>query len=84
LNVPWEAIVAVSIYIVGSTVGFIWWMATITITVQVIREDLKKIIDNNALFATKVEVARVEQKVDKSWEKIDYIITHQKEEKNGH
>lgn len=81
MNIPWEAIVAVVIYIIGSTIGFIWWMATITITMQFMKESLEKmtkaIEKADAIYATKVEMTEkftaVNLSLDKAWLKIDHL-----------
>ena len=62
MNVPWEAIEGLAVYILASTAGFIWWMATQTITLQFVREDLAKankiLSSAEATYATKPELAK--------------------------
>lgn len=79
MNIPWEAIIALAIYIIGSTVGFVWWMATQTITLQFVREDLSKanrmLLNFEATYITRVEVAkdigRIENAVNSAHARID-------------
>ncbi len=75
MQVPWEAIIALGIYIIGSTVGFVWWMATQTITLQFVREDLakaNKILNSFELtYATKIELSRLENNVQAAHRRID-------------
>ena len=79
MNIPWEALIALGIYIIASTIGFVWWMATQTITLQFVREDLAKankiLLGFEATYATKVDVTRIEMSVDKAHERIDELIT---------
>lgn len=81
MNIPWEAIVAVLLYLIASTVGFIWWMATQTITLQFVREDLEKanrlLLAFDSSFALKVDVSkefgRIEASVLAAHKRIDDI-----------
>lgn len=70
MNVPWEAIVSVILYILVTTGGFIWWMATQTITLQFVREDLAKanslLLSYDATFATKSDVAKELGRIENS------------------
>lgn len=78
MNIPWEALTALGIYIIGSTIGFVWWMATQTITLQFVREDLGKankiLVGFEGTYATKVDMTRVELSVDKAHGRIDELI----------
>lgn len=85
MNVPWEAIVALLIYAIGSTIGFIWWMATQTITLQFMEKAITKMSSTiekaDATYATKIELgeklAVVTSSLDKAWVKIDHIRSQQ-------
>lgn len=70
MNVPWEAVVTILLYIVAQTVGFVWWMATQTITLQFVREDLARanglLLSIDATFATKVDVGKEIGRLDAS------------------
>jgi len=82
MNIPAEAVISLFIYIVASTVGFIWWMATQTITLQFVREDLAKankiLLGFETMYATKIELSKVETSVDKAHERIDMITSNHK------
>ena len=79
MNIPWEAIIGLGIYIAGSTVGFIWWMAVQTTTLQFVREDLqaaRKMLEGfETTYAKSLDVAkdigRVEQSVQAAHKRID-------------
>ena len=75
MNIPAEAVISLFIYIVASTVGFIWWMATQTITLQFVREDLAKankiLTGFEVIYATKNELSRVETTVAAAHRRID-------------
>jgi hypothetical protein len=81
MNVPWEAVVALLIYAIGSTIGFIWWMATQTITLQFMEKAITKmsaaIERAEATYATKIELAEkfvvVNKSLDEAWAKLDHI-----------
>ena len=77
MEVPWGALAALAIYIVGSTVGFIWWMATITVTMQYMKEMLDKMAKDQNNYATKLELAEkivgITLRLDKAWDKIDVL-----------
>ena len=84
MNVPWEALVTVALYMIASTVGFIWWMAVQTITLQFVREDLKVALEllakADATYATKIDVAKdisnVFKQIDALWKKSDKHDVH--------
>lgn len=81
MQIPWEALVALFTYIIGSTLGFVWWMATQTIKLEFALNALDKISKvlaaSEATFATKVEMAKelvaVNKSIDKAWLEIDKI-----------
>lgn len=81
VEIPWGALAALAIYIVGSTVGFIWWMATITVTMQYMKEALDRMVKDQNNYATKLELAEkivgITLRLDKAWDKIDVL-------NNGH
>lgn len=70
MNLPWEAIIALVVYIIGSTIGFVWWMATQTITLQFVREDLaaaNKLLNSfDGTYAKNIEMAREISRLDLS------------------
>lgn len=70
MQVPWEAIIGLGTYILASTIGFVWWMATQTITLQFVREDLAKasalLAGFEATYATKVDMAKDISRLDLS------------------
>ncbi len=81
MQIPWEALVALLIYIIGSTLGFVWWMATQTIKLEfaltALAEITKSLSSSEATFATKVEMAKelavVNKGIDKAWLEIDKL-----------
>lgn len=83
MNIPWSAIIAVFIYVIGSTFGFVWWMATQTIKLEMALDSLKEIKKtlnaSEATYATKVEVAKDfsgrDKQIDAMWKKLDLIKT---------
>lgn len=85
MSIPWEALVALFIWIVGSTFYFVWWMATITADMKTLQQLVKDLSINNALFARKEDVARelgvIENNLEKVWEKYDKL--KEKVDSNG-
>ncbi len=81
MNVPWEALIALLIYIIGSTLGFVWWMATQTIKLEFALTALDVIKTSlsiaEATYAKKVEIAErfaiIDKALEKSWDEIDKI-----------
>lgn len=81
MNVPWEALVALLTYIIASTLGFVWWMATQTIKLEFALTALKEITNalaaSEANFATKVDMAKelviINKNMDKAWTEIDKL-----------
>ena len=81
MEIPWGAIVALGCYILGSTCGFIWWMATQTVKLESALEnlvDIKKTLNMaEATYATKVEVAKDftsrDKQIDALWNRFDSI-----------
>lgn len=88
MQIPWEAIVAVLIYIIGSTLGFVWWMATQTIKLEFALVALDKIskalTTAEATFATKLELAALTKSTDKNWDEIEKIRDKQNGGNHGH
>jgi hypothetical protein len=82
MEIPWGAIVALGIYVIGSTVGFVWWMATITVTMQYMKDSLTKLSDSSVQYATKAELAErlaekvipMNQRLDRAWEKLESLL----------
>lgn len=77
MQIPWEAIISLSLYIIGSTIGFVWWMATITQQIKTLTDVVKEISVTNGLYAKKEDVARelgvIENNQEKMWDKIDKL-----------
>ncbi len=77
MQIPWEAIVTLSLYIIGSTIGFVWWMATITEQLKSLKDLVKAIIDNNMLYARKEDIARefgvFEKQIEAMWIRVDKL-----------
>lgn len=81
MKIPWEAVVAVLLYIIASTAGFIWWMATQTVKLEFALVALKEITVAltlaTATYVTKVEIAEklavMNKNIDKNWEEIDKL-----------
>jgi len=77
MNIPWEALEGLFVYIVASTIGFIWWMATVTADIKVLKDLVKELSHSNGLYARKEDVARelgvIENNQEKMWEKIDRL-----------
>lgn len=73
MQLPWEAIVALGIYILGSTVGFIWWMATITAQLNFLIGDLKSLKEAGLAKQSDVdkEFGRVQKDIDAAHRRID-------------
>lgn len=70
MQIPWEAIIALGMYVITSTVGFVWWMATQSVTLQFLREDLAKankmLMGIELTYATKVEVSKDNARIENS------------------
>lgn len=68
MNIPWEAIEGLAIYVIASTIGFVWWMATQTITLQFVRDDLAKanqiLATADSTYATKIELTKETSRID--------------------
>lgn len=77
MSIPWEAIISLAIYIIASTVGFVWWMATITEQLKSLKDLVKNITENNAFYARREDMARelgvIEKRQDTMWEKYDRL-----------
>lgn len=77
MQIPWGAVVTLFLYIVGSTIGFIWWMATITEKLNSALEKLREMGINNNLYARKEDVARelgvIEKNQETMWAKFDKL-----------
>lgn len=58
MNIPWEAIEGLFVYIVASTIGFVWWMATITEQIKTLSKLVEKMSLADGLYARKDDVAR--------------------------
>lgn len=77
MTIPWGAIASLAVYIIGSTLGFVWWMATITEQLRSLKELVKSLNDANGLYARKEDMARelgvLESRQETMWAKIDAI-----------
>lgn len=77
MNIPWEAIEGLAVYILGSTLGFVWWMATITEQIKTLSKLVEKMAQADSLYARKEDVARelgvIESRQDTMWEKFDKL-----------
>ncbi len=77
MEIPWGALVTVGIYIIGSTIGFVWWMATITEQLKSLKELVKAMSEMNGLYAHKVDVARelgvIERNQETMWTKFEKL-----------
>lgn len=77
MNIPWEALITLIIWIVGSTIGFVWWMATQTAELKALKELVKDMAYNNTLYARKEDIARelgvVEKQIETMWVKFDKL-----------
>lgn len=77
MNIPWEAIEGLLIYVIGSTIGFVWWMATITADMKTLQILVKEMSLNNGFYARKEDVARelgvIERQQETLWNKYDKL-----------
>lgn len=77
MNIPWEAVEGLLVYVIGSTIGFVWWMATITADMKTLQGLVKEMSLNNGFYARKEDVARelgvIENNQEKMWEKLDRL-----------
>ncbi len=77
MNVPWEAIITLGLYLVGSTVGFIWWMATMTEQVKNLTAMVIKLTEMDGTYARKDDVSKefalFERQQEAIWKKYDSL-----------
>jgi hypothetical protein len=77
VSIPLNIIWGILGYIGISTAGFIWWAATTTANMQFMKDKLQYLVQQNALYATKVELAEklspINQSLERAWEKIDHL-----------
>lgn len=77
MQVPWEALVALFIWIAGSTFYFVWWMATVTEKLNSALIKLRELNENNIQYSRKEDVARelgvIENNQERMWEKFDKL-----------
>lgn len=75
MEVPWGALVTLMIYIVGSTIGFVWWMATITTELKHLKELIKEMTVSNMHYARREDIARelgiIEKNQETMWVKFE-------------
>lgn len=85
MNIPWEAITALAMYVIASTVGFVWWMSDQTTTMRFLKETLAELVKQNALYATKTEVTEkiilLTSSINKAWDKIDVLMVRNSSKK---
>lgn len=74
---PWGAIVALVIYVLGSTFGFVWWMATITEQLKSLSKAVEVMSQLNNLYSKKEDMARelgvIERNQETMWAKFDKL-----------
>lgn len=77
MNIPWEAIEGLVVYIIASTIGFVWWMATITEQIKTLSKLVEKMSQADGLYARKEDVARelgvLENRQQTMWDKYDKL-----------
>jgi len=77
MEVPWGAFITLGIYIVGSTIGFVWWMATITEQIKNLTKIIQEMSANHTLYARKEDIARelgvIERQQETLWERYDKL-----------
>lgn len=77
MQIPWEALASLFLYILASTGGFIWWMATITEQLKTLQGLVKDLSSNNISFVRKEDVARemgvIEKNQETMWGKLEKL-----------
>lgn len=77
MTVPWEALVAIGIYIITSTIGFVWWMATITVRLEILSKAVEKMALQEEIYVKKEDMAKEfswrDKKMDAAWQKLDTL-----------
>lgn len=77
MNLPWEAIEGAFVYVIASTIGFVWWMATITEQIKTLSKLVERMSESDGLYARKDDVARelgvIEDRQTTMWEKFDKL-----------
>lgn len=77
MNIPWEAIEGLGVYIIGSTIGFVWWMATITEQIKTLSKLVETMSKADSLYARKDDMARelgvIENRQEAMWAKFDKL-----------
>ena len=77
MSIPWEAIMSLICYLVGSTIGFVWWMATMTEQVKSLTRMVQKMADMDGIYARKEDVAKelalFEKQQESLWKKYDIL-----------
>lgn len=79
MQVPWEALVAMGIYIISSTICFVWWMATISVTLEILKKAVEKMSaqsdQHELIYVKKEDLAKEfswrDKRLDAAWTKID-------------
>lgn len=77
MEIPWGALATIVLYIIGSTIGFVWWMATITEQLKSLKELVKTLTEANGLYAHKSDIARelgiIERNQETMWAKFEKL-----------
>lgn len=77
MNIPWEAVEGLLVYVIGSTIGFVWWMATITEQIKTLNILVTKMSNADGLYARKEDVAKelalFERQQETMWTKLDKL-----------
>lgn len=77
MNIPWEAVEGLLVYVIGNTIGFVWWMATITEQIKTLNILVTKMSDADGLYARKEDVAKelalFERQQETMWTKLDKL-----------
>ena len=85
VNIPVEAFITLGLYIVGSSVGFVWWMATITEQLKTLKELVKTMGEMNTTYARRDDMARelgvIEKTQETMWIKFEKL--KEKVDSNG-
>ena len=82
MEIPWGALVTLSIWAVGMTVGGIIWATTITVTLDFMKKAMDELSKAHVLYATRIELAEkfslMQLQLDKQWALIDGLQNSKK------
>lgn len=81
MQIPWEAIVTIVIFMIVHMCGTVWWMAKIQTTLQILNTTVesigKTILRHEAEYYHKEdalrEVTRLDQQIQAMWKRIDEL-----------